>query len=114
VFLDLPKREQKDRIWEQYIRVFELDPDQRRPKDDQWTGAEVRACCRLAALLDIPLSQSALNVIPIAVTASESVDGLRQWASGRCLDADQPGIYRHDVKPNGARRRVSRSKPSRN
>jgi hypothetical protein len=114
VFLDLPKREQKNRIWEQYIRVFELDPDQRRPKDDQWTGAEVRACCRLAALLDIPLSQSALNVIPIAVTASESVGGLRQWACGRCLDADQPGIYRYDVKPNGARRRVSRSKPSRN
>ena len=93
-FLDLPGREQKDAIWDIYLRLFELDPDQTRPKDDQWTGAEIRACCRLAAVLDIPLSAAALNVVPVAVTAAESVERLRQWASGRCLDAEAGGIYR--------------------
>ena len=74
--------------------MFELDPDQPRPKDDQWSGAEVRSCCRLAALLDLPLTAAAQNVVPVAVTAAESVERLRQWASGRCLDAEGGGIYR--------------------
>jgi hypothetical protein len=93
-FLDLPGREQKDAIWNIYLKMFELDPDQPRPKDDQWTGAEVRSCCRLAALLDLPLTAAALNVVPVAVTAAESVERLRSWASGRCLDAEAGGIYR--------------------
>ena len=95
-FLDLPGREQKDAIWDIYLKMFELDADQARPKDDQWTGAEVRACCRLAALLDLPLTAAAQNVVPVAVTAAESVERLRQWASGRCLDAEGGGIYRAD------------------
>lgn len=94
VFLDLPQRQQKDAIWDQYISMFELEPDQQRPKDDHWTGAEVRACCRLAALLDVPIKDAAQNVVPVAVTASESIERLRKWASGRCLDADQGGIYK--------------------
>ena len=30
-------------------------PAQRQPEDANWTGAEISACCRLAALLDVPL-----------------------------------------------------------
>ena len=81
-FLDLPGRQQKDAIWDIYLEMFELDADQARPKDDQWTGAEIRACCRLAALLDVPLTAAAQNVVPVAVTAAESVERLRQWAAG--------------------------------
>lgn len=113
VFLDLPQRDQKDRIWSQYTDMFGLDANQKRPTDEKWTGAEIRACCRLAALLDVPLSQAGLNVVPVAVTATESVDRLRQWASGRCLDAEKSGIYQHDAKPQ-SRRRVSRANPSQN
>jgi hypothetical protein len=114
-FLDLPGREQKDAIWDIYLRMFELDPEQARPKDDQWTGAEVRSCCRLATLLDLPLTAAAQNVVPVAVTAAESVERLRQWASGRCLDAEGGGVYRSSgttmlVKPG---RRVRRD-PSNN
>jgi SpoVK/Ycf46/Vps4 family AAA+-type ATPase len=92
-FLDLPGREQKNAIRDINLRMFELDADQPRPKDDQWTGAEVRSCCRLAALLDLPLTAADQNVVPVAVTAAESVEWLRQWASGRCLDAEGGGIY---------------------
>ena len=34
-----------------------------------------------------------MNVVPVAVTAGESVEKLRNWASGRCLSADRPGLY---------------------
>ena len=77
VFLDLPSREQKDAIWKQYISTFELDAAQSLPNDKNWTGAEVRACCRLSALLDVPLKQSASNVVPVAITAGESMERLR-------------------------------------
>ncbi|MCB9953666.1 MAG: AAA family ATPase [Planctomycetaceae bacterium] len=106
MFLDLPGRAQKDSIWSQYMSLFEIDITQTRPDDEQWTGAEIRACCRLAALLDVPLTQAANNVVPVAVTASESVQSLRSWASGRCLDAETGGIYRH--QPKSRRRQVSR------
>ncbi len=107
-FLDLPKHEEKAAIWDIYLEQFAIDRNQRRPDDTDWTGAEIKACCRLSALLDVPLIQAAQNVVPVAVTAAESVDRLRTWASGRCLSAQQPGIYqRSEVKP-GSRRKVSR------
>jgi hypothetical protein len=107
-FLDLPGNEEKRAIWELYLDLFEIDRTQRLPDDTNWTGAEIRACCRLAALLDLPLSQAAQNVVPVAVTAAESVERLRTWASGRCLSASQPGIYNHGNEPPKTRRRVSR------
>ena len=104
MFLDLPGRDQKDRIWQQYMRAFELDADQRLPEDDGFTGAEIRACCRLSALLEVPLIQAAMNVVPVSSTASESVSNLRTWASGRCLDAEKGGIYK--FKNPKSRRKV--------
>jgi hypothetical protein len=107
-FLDLPGAAQKAAIWEIWLRAFELDTDQPKPKTPQWTGAEIRACCRLAALLDVPLVEAAHNVVPVAVTASESVERLRKWAHGRCLDADVPGVYQYQKPKRTSRRSVSR------
>jgi len=99
-----------------YIDLFGLDPKQPKPVDANWTGAEVRSCCRLAALLDVPLAEAAQNVVPVARTAHESVERLRTWASGRCLNADAPGgIYtgnRTVISKPG--RKVRRSDPSNN
>ena len=92
-FLDLPGESQKGAIWKLYLDMFGLDADQPKPKTKDWTGAEIRSCCRLAALLDVPLLEAAKNVVPVAVTAEESVKRLRDWASGRVLDADVAGIY---------------------
>jgi hypothetical protein len=92
-FLDLPGAAEKEPIWRMYLEKFGLESSQRRPQDRDWTGAEIRSCCRLAALLDIPLVEAAGNVVPVAVTAGESVEKLRSWAAGRCLSADRPGLY---------------------
>lgn len=90
-FLDLPGRDEKDLIWNLYLTGYELDPAQARPDDTSFTGAEIKACCRLAALLGIPVVESANNVVPVAVTAAEAVGRLRTWASGRCMDANVGG-----------------------
>jgi hypothetical protein len=53
--------------------------------------------------------------VPVAVTAAESVDKLRTWASGRCLSAEQAGIYQKEPAPSAtSRRKVTRADPSQN
>ncbi len=115
-FLDLPGVSQRRAIWKLYIEMFSLDPKQPKPVDADWTGAEIKACCRLAALLDVTLVEAAQNVVPVARTAQEVVEKLRSWAGGRCLDADRGGIFKRNApaEKTGARRRVRRTDPSSN
>ena len=108
-FLDLPSVGERQKIWDIYKSMFSVT-DQPMPRDDDWTGAEIRSCCRLARLLDIPLAEAAKNVVPVAVTASESVDRLRTWASGRCLCSFQPGVYHRGGQSHSVRgRKVTRA-----
>ena len=106
-FLDLPSPAGRAAIWRMYADRFALDPDQPRPSDRDWTGSEIKSCCRLAALLGLPLADAASHIVPVAVTAGEQVERLRSWAAGRCLDADRPGLYARatDIKPGRAVRR---------
>ena len=114
-FLDLPSRAEKQKIWpihQSRYGLADVSPEC-RPDDGDWTGAEIQSCCRLASLLDLPLKEAAKNVVPVAVTAAESVEKLRAWAAGRCLDASRGGIYtRGAPEPIAPGRRISR--PSNN
>jgi len=101
-------------IWTQYRRLYAIPQSQARPDDTDWTGAEIRSCCRLAALLDVPLTQAAQHVVPVAVTAAEAVERLRNWASGRCLNASAPGIYARDGNAPARPGRKIRRDPSSN
>jgi hypothetical protein len=60
------------------------------------------------AYLAVPLVQAAQNVVPVAVTAGDKIEGLRQWASGRCLSADRAGVYPRSEVGGGRVRRVVR------
>ena len=105
-FVDLPDREAREAIWGIYHQVFGIEA-QEFPVDEGWTGAEIKSCCRLSALLDVPLTAAAQNVVPVSVTSAESVEALRAWAAGRCLSADNPGVYQRAAQPQ-ARRGIQR------
>jgi hypothetical protein len=113
-FLDVPNVKEKDLIWAMYRQQFGIPEQQARPDDTSWTGAEIRSCCRLAALLDVTLHQAAQHVVPVAVTAAESMEKLRAWASGRCLSASYAGIYSRDGQPTTKPGRRLRRDPSDN
>jgi hypothetical protein len=114
VFVDLPSEEQKTSIWSIYRQMFSIPEDQHTPDDTDWTGAEIKACCRLARLLDASLEEAATNVVPVAHTSREAITSLRDWASGRCLSADRPGLFDNGKQNgSGAKRRVER-RPSLN
>jgi hypothetical protein len=107
-FLDLPSAVEKGLIWQMYRKHFGILANQPRPADADWTGAEIKSCCRLAALLDVALAEAAQHVVPVAVTAAEPVERLRTWAGGRCLSASLPGIYRRGGGSTQPGRRVQR------
>lgn len=113
-FVDLPDAAQRQAIWSIWRTRFGIEPTEPQPADTDWTGAEIRACCRLSALLDCSLVEAAQYVVPVARTSGESIARLRQWAAGRCLAADRPGLYRPREAVPGKRARVSRHDPSAN
>jgi hypothetical protein len=108
-FLDLPTQAGRALIWPIYLRRYGLKARD-LPEDRDWTGAEIASCCRLAAMLDISLKEAAKHVVPVAVTAAESLERLRIWASGRCLSADDGGIYhRHANGESKVTRKLNRA-----
>jgi SpoVK/Ycf46/Vps4 family AAA+-type ATPase len=111
-FIDLPGPAERQRIWQQYRQQYGIPEDQPTPEDRDWTGAEIKSCCRLSRLLGVSLTEAATNVVPVSQTAAESITKLRQWASGRCLSADHPGIYSRQ-SADSSRRQVRRT-PSAN
>ena len=113
-FLDLPGPNEKRAIWRMYRETYRLDPAGPLPQDRDWTPAEIKACCRLAALLDVPLVDAAQNIVPVAVTAGEAVERLRNWAAGRCLSADRPGLYTRGTDVTAKAGRNVRRDPSSN
>ena len=42
-FLDLPDTDQRRAIWKIYIDHYRLEPTQKVPADETWTGAEIKA-----------------------------------------------------------------------
>ncbi len=111
-FIELPTEEERQAIWAIHMRAFGVQHSRAQAYAEGWTGAEIRSCCRLAALLGTDLPSAARNVVPVISTAAESVQRLRQWATGRCLDATWGGIYTRDrrdrpaeaTQPSGPRR----------
>jgi len=107
-FVDLPTAEQRLSIWSLYRRQYDIGATQPIPPDEGWTGAEIKSCCRLSALLEISLTEAARNVVPVSITSAEAIEQLRDWASGRCLSADLAGVYRKPT-PASSRRKITAS-----
>jgi hypothetical protein len=106
-FFDLPSAEERAVIWEIYRTKWALDGD--IPKDEGWTGAEIKECCRKAWRLHLSLFESAQYIVPVARSAADQIDRLRQQASGRFLSASQPGVFEVDRDtPAVATKRVFR------
>lgn len=92
-FTDLPTRSERDGIWNIYGRTYEIQAEEVIPNDEGWTGAEIKSCCRLSRLLQVPLTEAAKYVIPVSLSAEDKVDALRKWAEKKVLSASVEGVY---------------------
>lgn len=103
-FVDFPDRESKDAIWEIHLKNYGFLPDdeevtledldQPLPLDNDMTGAEIEAICRLARLRRKPLQQIGRFMPKIIDQAFETIERTRDWASNRCWSAEHAKLYR--------------------
>lgn len=86
-YVPLPDEAQREAIWTIYRKHFDIK-DAVLPPAANWTGAEIRACCRLAHMMGIPLRKAAMHVVAVAVSRGKEVEQIKLWARHRCLDAN--------------------------
>jgi len=78
------------------------------PADEGWTGAEIAQCAELAWQLGISLIEASAFIVPIAISAADQIQRLRDDASGKFLSASYPGVYRQErPSPVNSGRRVT-------
>ena len=111
-FLDYPEADQRSTIWPLYLNQYKLKADQPRPKDDRWTGAEIRACCKEAAQKRMSIIDAARYIIPVSLSGSRENEELREEAQGKYIDANtgQAFTLRQTTAAPDSRRTVTRRK----
>lgn len=92
-FFDLPDADERSVIWQIYREKYGLLKDKELPKDDGWTGAEIKQACLLSYRLGIPLTETAQYIVPVSVSAKDQIQDLRFQAARRFLSASHPGLY---------------------
>jgi AAA+ superfamily predicted ATPase len=118
-FFDLPLDSEREAIWNIYLKMYGVKKHPPMKElialSQTWTGAEIRTCCRLSAMMDQTIEETSQNIVPIIRTAGDRLGSLREWADGMCMSASESGLYhRPDVAgrpeslPAGTHRRVQR------
>ena len=102
-FFDLPDGTERKAIWDIYLKRYEMKRSKAMPSDDNWTGAEIESCCKLAAELGVSLLDASEYIVPTAESMGEDLTRLRTMASGRFLSASYRGKYRIDRPQEQAR-----------
>lgn len=103
-YFDLPGDEEKREIWAIHRKAFGINESDVNPDDLNWTGAEIRNCCKMARKLKLPLKDAARYVIPVCQADPEAVSRLRESANGRFFDANTGASYKMNSAGNGSRR----------
>lgn len=95
--LDLPNTLERSMIWDLYENKYQLQEKHRfnnkKFDDEGYTGAEIKSCCRLAAGMNCSIKEASEYVVPISHTAGDKIAALREWAKGKCISANYPGLY---------------------
>ena len=97
-FIDIPTAEEREGIWKIWRPYYDIPEGCELPDCSEWTGAEIRTCCRLGKLMresvgDVIETEEDLltvagdYVIPITRTMGEGITKLRSWAKKRTIAA---------------------------
>jgi adenylate kinase family enzyme len=105
-FFDLPTEDERQVIWDHYIKQYNLeeDSDADLPDDKDWTGAEIRSCCQGAWERKVSLVNAAQFVVPVAKADPERIERLRKEAAGRYISASEFGTYKIPEKAKAGRK----------
>ena len=99
-YVDLPSADERAAIWQSWIARTGLEAKQPLPDASGWTGAEIRACCDVAARTGLSLKDAASFIVPVSKSAADQILALRQQASGKFISANHPGVYEMNKQDN--------------
>jgi SpoVK/Ycf46/Vps4 family AAA+-type ATPase len=108
-FSDLPTQEERAEIWRIHLKANGFGFEKNQPEIHavrEWTGAEIRNACELAARLGITPADATGYIVPVSQSDPEGIERLRKAAEGRFLSVSYPGPYRRageEQKPRGRR-----------
>jgi len=97
-FGDLPTQEEKERIWQIYMKKFNLH-HHTRPDDNGWTGAEIEVACEKSHEFNISLTDSCKYMTIVSHAMGTGVDKMRKNASGKYVSTQHPGVYTFTPNP---------------
>lgn len=91
-YVDLPDAAARAAIWRSYAARYGVTIAPDALVAAEWTGAEIKACCRLARDLEMPVEAAAEFIVPISQSMRERLRELRQQAAGRytCAHTGRP------------------------
>ena len=96
-FFDLPTESERASIWKIWADKYGIEGSD-YPLQHSYTGAEIRNVCDLSDRLGIPMSDACQYIVPVAVSGAAQLEGLRNAADGRFLNASSTGVYRKPRK----------------
>jgi SpoVK/Ycf46/Vps4 family AAA+-type ATPase len=106
-FFDLPNKQEREDIWEMYLKKFELGEDRPDlPNDEGWTGANIYACCANAWEENCSLQDAAASIVPPTRSDPEGLKRLREMARGKFLSVNSPGVYDDRWKAEEPKREI--------
>ena len=105
----LPSREEREAIWSIYLNKYNI-PEEPGPLLDQpWTGAEIRQAVDIAWRMNLPLNKASQYIVPVSISAKDTIEQLYTQAHHALLCASYPGPFdktrNTDAKPAPAGRR---------
>ena len=84
-FIDLPDEEVRDSIMDHYKDVYGVEG--KVACTEGWSGAEVKACCRLAKIMNTTVDKASQFILPVSEVMKEDIDELRRLCKNRTLPA---------------------------
>lgn len=111
-FIDLPTKEEREKLWVYYGGKYSVEIPQPLPLSDEgWTGAEIEECCKKSSQLSLRISEACRYVIPVSISRREDIERLQEWSKARCMSSTYPGRYvgpqeATTTKPAGKRRAI--------
>jgi len=79
-YFDLPSEQAQAQIWQTWRGFYGIDASDATPPHFNWTGAEIKACCEIAARTKRTLTWAARKIVSIYQSNAGLVEGLRVQA----------------------------------
>lgn len=97
-FVDLPDSHLRNELLQMYTGEYGLQQVTDADIDIAgWTGAEIKALCRIAKARGISLESAKHYVVPIIKSAAKKLDKLREYADSFAVSADEEDATENSV-----------------